>query len=74
LHPEHLSPERAVTLVRSMGVERLVLDTAIGDGASDLLALPRAARLLAKAGLSKRVVERVTSTNAATFLAGPTTS
>lgn len=70
LHPEHLSAERAVTLVRAMGVERLVLDTGIGDGAADLLALPRAARLLARAGLSRRVVERVTSTNAAAFLAG----
>jgi predicted metal-dependent TIM-barrel fold hydrolase len=70
LHPEHLSAERAVALVRAMGVERLVLDTGIGDGAADLLALPRAARLLTRAGLSRRVVERVTSANAAAFLAG----
>ena len=47
-----------------------MLNTAIGDGASDLLALPRASHLLEKAGLSKRVIARVTDANAATFLEG----
>jgi predicted metal-dependent TIM-barrel fold hydrolase len=70
LHPEHLTPEKAVVLVRALGAERVVLNTAIGDGASDLLALPRAVHLLEKAGLSRRVIARVTDANAATFLEG----
>lgn len=65
LHPDHLTVEKAVTLVRSLGAERLVLDTAAGDGASDILALGRAAHRLAKAGLSARVIRRVTLDNAA---------
>jgi predicted metal-dependent TIM-barrel fold hydrolase len=67
LHPDHLSVEKAVALVRSLGPERLVLDTAAGDGASDILALGRAAHRLAKAGLSSRVIRRVTLDNAATL-------
>ncbi len=65
LHPDHLSVEKAVALVRSLGPERLVLDTAAGDGASDILALGRAAHRLAKAGLSTKVIRRVTEDNAA---------
>jgi hypothetical protein len=64
LHPEHLTVEKAVALVRSLGPERLVLDTAAGDGASDILALGRAAHRLAKAGLSSKVIRRVTLDNA----------
>ncbi len=67
LHPDHLSVEKAVTLVRLLGPERLVLDTAAGDGASDILALGRAAHRLAKGGLSAKVVRRVTRDNAATL-------
>lgn len=68
LHPEHLTAEKAVALVRSLGPERLVLDTAIGDGASDLLALPRAVRLLERAGLTHGVIGRVSHANAAGLL------
>ncbi|MFZ5441579.1 MAG: TatD family hydrolase [Myxococcota bacterium] len=64
LHPDHLTVERAVSLVRTLGPERLVLDSAAGDGASDILSLSRAAHRLAKAGLSSRVVRRVTADNA----------
>jgi predicted metal-dependent TIM-barrel fold hydrolase len=71
LHPEHLSAEKAVALVRALGPERLVLDTAIGDGPGDLLALPRARHLLEKAGLTRAVVARVTRGNAATLLNWP---
>ncbi len=67
LHPDHLSVEKAVALVRSLGPERLVLDTAAGDGASDILALGRAAHRLAKGGLSAKVIRRVTLDNAATL-------
>lgn len=64
LHPDHLTVERAVALVRTLGPERLVLDSAAGDGASDILSLSRAAHRLQKAGLSARVIRRVTSENA----------
>ena len=68
LHPEHLTAEKAVALVRSLGPERLVLNTATGDGASDLLALPRAVRLLERAGLTHGVINRVSHANAAGLL------
>ena len=64
LHPDHLTVEKAVALVRTLGPERLVLDSAAGDGASDILSLGRAAHRLAKAGLSARVIRRVTRDNA----------
>lgn len=68
VHPEHLSAEKAVALVRALGPERLILDSAIGDGASDLLALPRTVRLLGRAGLTRGVVGRVSRGNAAALL------
>ena len=67
LHPDHLTVERAVALVRALGPQRLILDSAAGDGASDILSLGRAAHRLAKAGLSKKVVARVTEENASSF-------
>lgn len=68
LHPDHLAVERAVALVKQLGPERLVLSSAAGDGASELLAVSRAAHRLLAAGLSRRVVERVARENAATLL------
>ncbi|MEW6432814.1 MAG: TatD family hydrolase [Myxococcota bacterium] len=68
LHPDHLAVERAVTLVKQLGPERLVLSSAAGDGASELLAVSRAAHRLLAAGLSRRVVERVARENAAALL------
>ena len=68
LHPDCLSPEAAVTLVRKLGPERLVLDTAAGEGASDFLGLARAAHLLEKAELSKAVIRTVTEQNAMRLL------
>lgn len=64
LHPDHLSVEKAVALVRTLGPERLIFDTGAGDGASDILALGRSAHRLSKGGLSARVVRRVTQENA----------
>lgn len=68
VHPEHLTSEKAVALVRTLGPERLILDTAIGDGACDLLALPRTIRLLERAGLTHAVIGRVSRTNASILL------
>ncbi len=67
LHPDHLTAEKAVTLVRNLGPERLMLSSAAGDGASDILSLPRAAHRLEKAGLTAGVVRRVTRDNAASL-------
>ncbi|HET6923274.1 MAG TPA: TatD family hydrolase [Anaeromyxobacteraceae bacterium] len=55
--------EAAVRLVRSLGAEGLVLGSGAGEG-GDLLALPRAADRLARAGLSDAVVRRVCGLNA----------
>ncbi len=72
VHPEELGAERAVALVRKFGTERVVLNSDSGDGAGDILALPRAVRLLEKAALSRAVIERVTVQNARKFLRIPT--
>jgi predicted metal-dependent TIM-barrel fold hydrolase len=58
----------AVKLVASLGPEGLALGSGAGDGAGDLLALPRAAGRLAKAGLSPAVVRRVCGGNVARWL------
>jgi hypothetical protein len=65
VHPAVLPVERAVSLVRSLGPERLVLGDAAGFGASDIVSLGRAAHRLTKAGLSARVIKRVTWDHAA---------
>ena len=67
LHPDALRADRAVALVRKLGSERLVLNSDAGDGAGDILGLARVANLLAKAKLSRPVVERVASDNAEAF-------
>lgn len=71
LHPTHVTVERAVALVRALGPERLVLDSAAGDGASDILSLARAAHRLRRAGLSGGVVARVTGRTAAALFGVP---
>ncbi len=60
--------DAAVRLVASLGAEGLVLASNAGLGGADLLALPRAADRLAKAGLSDAVVRRVCGGNAVAFL------
>jgi predicted metal-dependent TIM-barrel fold hydrolase len=60
--------EEAVRIVRSLGAEGLVLSSGAGEAGSDLLALPRAAGRLAKAGLSDAVVRRVCGENAMRWL------
>ena len=68
LHPDQLTVEKAVPLIRALGAERVVLNTAAGDGAGDLLALPRAANRLTQSGLTRSVVSRVAGQNARAFL------
>lgn len=57
-----------VRLVRSLGPEGLVLGSGAGDGPGDLLALPRAAARMTKAGLSPAVIRRVCGGNAIRLL------
>src|SRR5512133_2352934 len=58
----------AVRIVRSLGAEGIVLGSDAGQTGGDLLALPRAADRLGKAGLSDAVVRRVCGENALAFL------
>jgi hypothetical protein len=58
----------AVRIVRSLGAEGIVLGSDAGMTGGDLLALPRAADRLEKAGLSDAVVRRVCGENALAFL------
>jgi predicted metal-dependent TIM-barrel fold hydrolase len=60
--------DEATRLVRSLGAEGLVLGSGAGDGAGDLLALPRAAARMRKAGLSAAVLRRVCGGNARALL------
>jgi predicted metal-dependent TIM-barrel fold hydrolase len=48
-----------VALLAKNGAERTVLTSDVGEGPSDLLALPRAADLLSTAGLSAELSSRV---------------
>jgi len=60
--------EEAVRVVASLGPEGLALCSDAGDGAGDLLALPRAAARMAKQGLSGAVIRRVCGGNAMALL------
>jgi predicted metal-dependent TIM-barrel fold hydrolase len=67
VHPEELSGEKVVQLVGKTGGARLVLNSDSGDGASDIIGLPRAVSLLAKAKLSATLIRRLSFQNAASF-------
>ncbi len=60
--------EEAVALVRRHGSEGLLLGSDAGDGGGDLLALPRAADRLARAGLSLAILRRACLGNALAWL------
>lgn len=68
LHPDELSAEAAVALVKRHGSEKLVVGSELGGRAGDILALPRAARLLQKAKLSDEVIAKVLYDNVVEFL------
>jgi uncharacterized protein len=56
--------ESAARLVGKLGPEGIALASHAGDGAGDLLALPRAADRMARLGLSEAVIRRVCGRNA----------
>lgn len=68
LQPGGIEPQAAVALISRHGAERLVLTSDIGEGATDLLALPKAADALRKAGLSEELAHRVLSEGPLAFL------
>ena len=59
LQPDGMDAQTAARLVARHGAERIVLTSDIGEGASDLLALPKAAEALRKAGLSEELARRL---------------
>lgn len=65
--PMRIRAEAAVELVRQLGAGDLLLASELGAGAGDLLALPRTAWLLERAGLSRPVIRRVIRENALAF-------
>lgn len=69
LQPGGIEPGAAVALISRHGAERLVLTSDIGEGATDLLALPKAADALRQAGLSEELCHRVFWEGPLAFLA-----
>jgi len=65
--PLRIRAEDAVALVRQLGSGNLLLASEVGAGPGDLLALPRTAWLLERAGLSPEIVRRVARDNALAF-------
>jgi uncharacterized protein len=59
LQPDAMDAAAAARLIGKHGAERIVLTSDIGEGPTDLLALPKAAEALRKAGLSKALERRV---------------
>jgi hypothetical protein len=68
LRPDGMGVDVGERLVHSLGPERLVAASGAGEGASDLLALPRFVSRLKTARLSTSVVSLVGGKNLRTFL------
>jgi len=68
LQPGLFDAETAAAVISRHGAEGIVLTSDIGEGATDLLALPKAAEALRKAGLSDELARRVLWENPLDFL------
>lgn len=68
LQPEGMDAEDAAALIARHGAERIVLTSDIGEGPSDLLALPKAAEALSKARLNEELRRRVLCEGPLAFL------
>jgi predicted metal-dependent TIM-barrel fold hydrolase len=68
LQPGGMDPDTAAALISTNGAERIVLTSDIGEGPTDLLALPKAAEALRKAGLGEELRCRVLSEGPLAFL------
>ena len=71
LQPGLLDAGEAVALLSRHGATQVVLTSDIGEGAADLLALPRAADALAAAGLSPKLCRRALHEGPLSFLGPP---
>ena len=69
LQPGLFRAESAAALISQKGAEGIVLTSDIGEGATDLLALPKAAEALKEAGLSEALRRRVLREAPLAFLA-----
>ena len=68
LQPGLFDAEAAAAVISRHGADRIVLTSDIGEGATDLLALPKAAEALARAGLSDELCRRVLWENPLSFV------
>jgi predicted metal-dependent TIM-barrel fold hydrolase len=68
LQPDLFDARSAAQVISKHGAERIVLTSDIGEGATDLLALPKAADALKTAGLSEELRQRVLWDSPLTFL------
>ena len=69
LQPDLFDARSAAAVVRKHGAERIVLTSDIGEGATDLLALPKAAEELKAAGLSDELRQTLLFHGPMSFLA-----
>lgn len=67
VHPSRMAPEQAVRLIRRHGSQGIVLASHLGEGAGDLLGIPRTLHLMERGRLSPKVARRVASENALEF-------
>jgi uncharacterized protein len=68
LQPGGVDPALAVALLSRNGAEQVVLTSDVGEGATDLLAIPRGVEALRKAGLSDELARRVVLEGPARFV------
>jgi len=61
-----MSESRMVEIARRYGPERLIANSACDWGVSDSLAVPKTAKLMARAGLDSDTIEKITYMNALT--------
>jgi uncharacterized protein len=62
-----LSPERAVNIARQYGLDRLIVNSSADWGPSDVLSVPKVARLMLQNGFSRDEVERLVWANPIQF-------
>lgn len=71
VHPDELTAEAAVAIIRRRGAQRLMVSSSAGAGAGDILALARLVSLLGKGHLSPQLIAKVAHENAAEFFRVP---
>jgi hypothetical protein len=71
VHPDELSAEAAVAIIRRRGAQKLMVSSSAGAGAGDILSLARLVSLLDKGRLSPQLIAKVAHENAAEFFRVP---